>query len=163
VIDEDKKYLMESLINNILNQGELSNHVSVSINKNSDKYGVIFNYDSLEEEYRDSFFSFIQKSMYNTLVNGVKTTGKYEGIFDAFDKMDHISGRTFDINSQGLSIKDSRHFYFKFVNDDVTEVSEEEADYCASNAFETGFVKTDEIANFILEKNKNNPIKKTSN
>ena len=146
-------FIMENLIEFLLNQGEFSDNIEISI---TDQI-ISFKFDCLDANVREYFFGIIRNGLANIVERNFNVSEKYAGLFNMFNNMNVNNNLGLEISKKGLEITESRIGFFKTINDgnDIVEVEEKEADFAMDTCSTIKFVNDNEVANFIVEQNNN--------
>ena len=146
-------FIMENLIEFLLNQGEFSDNIEISI---TDQI-ISFKFDCLDANVREYFFGIIRNGLANIIERNFNVSEKYAGLFNMFNNMNVNNNLGLEISKKGLEINESRIGFFKTINDgnDIVEVEEKEADFAMDTCSTIKFVNDNEVANFIVEQNNN--------
>ena len=146
IIDKEQYSLMESVINNMLNESGIEEDIKIEIQKEKEKTGVTFMYNKIEENLREEFFNCINKSISNSLDKGI-----YNGLFSSCDNFNKSGKFEFNIEKDGIKVIELKNVIRKMVNGEFVKTGEDEQgiDVSFYEATNEDFIKTDDIKDFI--------------
>ena len=146
IIDKEQYSLMESVINNMLNESGMEEDIQIEMQKEKEKTGVTFRYNKIEENLREEFFNCINKSISTSLDKGI-----YNGLFNSFNNLNKSGEFEFNIGKDGIKVSEIKNVIRKMVNGEFVKTGEDEQgiDVSLYEATNEDFIKTDDIKDYI--------------
>lgn len=155
-ITDEQQTLMENVINDLLNRDKFSKNVHIELEK-QEKIKVTFRYDYKGEIIRDVFFNLIRKNLYEAICFGKNEPGIYNGLIEAFKKVNNEKQVEFYLESNGIKAVELKTTYFKIENGIRVVTDKENSEFSMGMPVDSCILPKEQIESFIAYKNNQNP------